>query len=102
MILTVLNATISGVCIILSASVVGVPVGIASASVTLIFSVITEIIIIKKKLSVKRNKKKRHDKILMLAKSKLNSIKTLVSQALIDIDIKNLMRLLGRNKNMRG
>ena len=48
MILTVLNATISGVCIILSASVVGVPVGIASASVTLIFSVITEIIIIKK------------------------------------------------------
>ena len=38
----------------------------------------------------------------MLAKSKLNSIKTLVSQALIDIDIKNLMRLLGRNKNMRG
>ena len=38
----------------------------------------------------------------MLAKSKLNSIKNLVSQALIDTDIKNLMRLLGRNKNMRG
>ena len=44
MILTVLNAAISGVCIILSGSVVGVPVGIASASFTLIFSVITEII----------------------------------------------------------
>ena len=28
-----------------------------------------------------------HDQILMLAKSKLNSIKTLISQALIDMDI---------------
>ena len=34
-----------------------------------------------------RNKKKKHDKILMLAKSKLNSIETLVSQALIDMEI---------------
>ena len=30
---------------------------------------------------------KKHDKILMLAKSILNSIKTLVSQALIDMEI---------------
>ena len=28
-----------------------------------------------------------HDKILMLAKSKLNSIETLISQALIDMEI---------------
>ena len=28
-----------------------------------------------------------HDKIVMLAKSKLNSIETLISQALIDMDI---------------
>ena len=32
-------------------------------------------------------KKKKHDKILMLAKSKLNSIETLISQALIDMEI---------------
>ena len=32
-------------------------------------------------------RKKKHDKILMLATSKLNSIDTLVSQALIDMDI---------------
>ena len=32
-------------------------------------------------------KKEKHDKILMLAKSKLNSIETLISQALIDMDI---------------
>ena len=38
-------------------------------------------------LNITRNKKKKHDKILMLAKSKLNSIETLISQALIDPDI---------------
>ena len=34
-----------------------------------------------------RNKKKKHDKILMLAKSKLNSIETLISPAVTDIEI---------------
>ena len=38
-------------------------------------------------LNKTRNKKKKHDKILTLAKSKLSSIETLISQALIDTDI---------------
>ena len=84
-ILLALSATSSGVCIILSASVVGAPVGIASAIVTLIFPLTTGII--KKLLSITRNKKKKHGKIFMLAKSKLDSIDTLISQALIDIEI---------------
>ena len=84
-VLIVLSAASSGVCITSCASVVGAPVGIASASFTLIFSLITGII--KKLLSITRNKKKKHDKILMLAKSKLDSIETLVSQALIDMEI---------------
>ena len=75
----------SGVCIISSASVAGAPVGIASAIFTLIFSLTTGIV--KKLLNITRKKKKKHDKILMLAKSKLNSIETLVSQALIDMEI---------------
>ena len=66
-------------------SVVGAPIGIAGASFTLIFFLTTRII--KKLLSITRNKKKKHDKILMLAKSKLNSIETLISQALIDMEI---------------
>ena len=41
----------------------------------------------KKLLSTTRNKKKKQDKILMLAKSKLNSIENLVSQALTDMEI---------------
>ena len=84
-VLIILSATSSGVSIISLTNVVGEPVGIASASFTLIFSLTTEII--KKLLSITRNKKKKHDKILMLAKSKLNSIETLVSQALIDMEI---------------
>ena len=50
-----------------------------------IFSLTTEIV--KKLLSTTRNKKKKHDKIFMLAKSKLNNIETLISQALIDMEI---------------
>ena len=81
-ILIVLSGAGSGVCIISSASVVGAPVGIASASFTLVFSLTTGII--KKLLSITRNKNKKHNKILMLAKGKLDSIETLGSQALIE------------------
>ena len=42
---------------------------------------------VKKLLDIRRKKRKKHDKILMLAKSKLNSIDALISQALIDMDI---------------
>ena len=38
-------------------------------------------------MNITRNKKKKHDKILMLARRKLNSTETLISQALIDLDI---------------
>ena len=59
-------------------SVVGGPVGIAEAIFTLSFSPTTGII--KKLLSITRKKKKKkHDKILMLAKSKLISIETFFS-----------------------
>ena len=57
----------------------------ASASLTLFFSLTTGIV--KKLLHITKTKKKKHDKILMLAKSKLNNIENLVSQALIDMEI---------------
>ena len=38
-------------------------------------------------MKVTRKKKKRHNKIVMFAKSKLDSIETLMSQTLIDLDI---------------
>ena len=84
-ILIVLSATSGGVSIVSFTTIVGAPVGIASASFTLIFSIAKGII--KILLKITRNKKKIHDKILMLAKSKLNSIEKLISKALNDMDI---------------
>ena len=84
-ILIVLSATSSGVSIISFISIIGVPAGIASASFTLIFSITAGII--KKLPSTTIKKKKKHDQILMLTKSKYNSIEALISQALNDINI---------------
>ena len=86
-VLIVLSATSGGVSIISFTSIAGAPVGIASASFTLISSLTTAIV--KKLLNITRNKKKKHDEILMQAKSKLNSIETLVSQTLIDMEIRH-------------
>ena len=72
--LIVLSATTGGVPICSFTSIFGAPVGITSASFTLIFSLTT--VITKKLLGATRKKKKKYDKILILARS-------LVSIALI-------------------
>ena len=64
-------------------STVGVQVGIASTSFIFFCNSRNN----KKSLSKTRNAKKKHDKILMLARSKLNSTEALVSQALICMEI---------------
>ena len=99
--LIALSATSSEVSIISFTSIVGEPVGIASASFTLFFSL--TIGIVKKLLNITRNKKKKRDKILMLAKSKLNSMQTLISQALIDMNIshKGFVTILKEKDNTR-
>ena len=84
-ILIILSATTGGVSIFSFTSVIGAPARIASASFTLIFSITTGIV--KKLLNITRKKKKKHDKILMLAKNKFNSIETLISQALNVMEI---------------
>ena len=80
--LIVLSGTNGGVSIISFTSIAGAPVGIISAGFTLMFSLTSGMI--KKLLNITR---KKHDKILMFAKSRLNSIDTLMSQALIYMDI---------------
>ena len=60
---------------------IGAPVGIVSVSLSLAFSIFTGIV---KKLSKTTwNKKKKHNKIVMSARSKLNSIESKISEALI-------------------
>ena len=83
--LIVLSATSGAISIISFTSVIGVPAGLESAPFNLVFSLTAGII--KKLLKVTRKKKKKHNKIFMFAKSKLNSIETVMSQALINLDI---------------
>ena len=67
------------------ASLVGIPIGITSSAIRLKICVITAGI--QKYKSKIKTKKKKHDKILSLAKSKLNSAEVLISIALIDSNI---------------
>ena len=67
------------------ATVVGIPAGIAGASSTLIFTIMTGVV--KILLNIIRKKKKKHNKIIALARSKLNIIENLISEALTDFEI---------------
>ena len=82
--LVVLSATSRGISIVAFESVIGGSVGIASASLNLIFSLTSGI---KKLLNITKKKKKKHKKIVMLARRKLSSIGTVISQALTDLEI---------------
>ena len=80
-----LSASFSSLSIASHATIVGIPVGIAVASLTLIFTVATGVV--KKLLNITRKKKKTHNKIITLARTKLNIIETLISRAVTDFDI---------------
>ena len=75
-------ASFSALSIASYAAVVGIPVGIADSSLTLIFTLRTGIN--KSLLKVTKKRKKKHNKIIALAKSQLNTIDTLLSSALND------------------
>ena len=85
--LIVLFVTTGSISIASFATVIGAPVGIVSASFSLTFSNSTGIA--KNLLKTTRNKKKKHNKIIMLARSKLNSIESKISEALTNNEIKH-------------
>ena len=82
-----LSASFGTLSIVSYASVVGIPAGIAGSSLTLIFTIGTGIS--KSLLKVTKKRKKKHNKIIALAKNKLNSIDKLLSSALNDSEISN-------------
>ena len=67
------------------ASVVGIPAGVTGASLTLVFTIGTGIS--KSLLKLTKKRKKKHNKIIVLAKNKLNTTDTLLSSALNDSEI---------------
>ena len=72
-ILIVLSATSSRVSIISFTSIAGAPVGIESASLTLIFSLTTGIV--KQLLNITRNKNKKESVTILKEKDKYEKIK---------------------------
>ena len=80
-----LSASFGTLSIASHATIAGIPVGTAGSSLTLIFTIGTSIN--KSLLQITKKRKKKHNKIIALAKSKLNMIDTLLSSALNDSKI---------------
>ena len=80
-----LSASFGTLSIASYASIVGTPAGIAGSSLTLIFTI--SMAISKSLIKVAEKRKKKHDKIIALAKSKISDIETLLSSASNDSKI---------------
>ena len=80
--LIVLSVATGSISIASFATVIGAPVRMVSASCSFAFSITTGFV--KKFLKTATSKKKKHNKIVMLARSKLNSIERKISEALIN------------------
>ena len=79
----VLSVLFGSLSIASHATVVGIPVGIAGSSLTLVFTACMGVV----KTLLSATKKKKHNKIMMRASTSLNAIETLLSSSLIDFDI---------------
>ena len=99
--LIVLSITTGSISIVSFATVIGAPIGIVSASFSLAFSISTGIV--KMLLKTTRNKKKKHNKIVMLARRKLSSIESRISEALINNEIshEDFMTIINEEKKYR-
>ena len=98
--LIVLSATTGSISIASFATVIGAPVGIVSASFSLAFSIFTRVV--KKLLRTTRNKKKKYNKIVTLARNKLNNIESKTSEALINSEIshEDFMAIINEEKKI--
>ena len=75
--LIVLSVVTGSISIASFATVIGTPVGIMSASCSLAFSITTGFV--KTFLKTTRNNKKKHNKVIMLTMSNLNSMESKIS-----------------------
>ena len=99
--LIVLSVTNSSISIGSFATVIGAPVGTVSASFSLAFSIFTGIV--KTLLKTTRKKKEKLNKFVMLARSKLKSIESKVSEALMNSEIihENFVTIINEAKISR-
>ena len=99
--LIVLSVTTGSISIVSFATVIGAPVGMTSASFSFAFLISTGIV--KKLVKTTTNKKKKHNKIVMLARSKLNGKESKISEALINnyISHEEFMTIINEEKKHR-
>ena len=96
-----LSVTTGSISIASFVTVIGAPVGIVSACFSLAFSSFTGIV--KKLLKTTRNKKKKHNKIVMLTRGKLNIIESKIYEALISSEISHeyFVTIINEEKNIK-
>ena len=96
--LIVLSVTTGSISIASFATAIGAPVAIIRASFSLAFSI--SVGIIKKLLKTTRNKNAKNNKVVMLARSKSNSIESKISEALINSEIshEDFMTIINEEK----
>ena len=97
----VLSVATGSISIASFATAIGAPAGMIRARCGLTFSVTSGFV--KKFLKTTRNKKKKHNKIFMLARSKLNSMESKISEALINNEIsqEDFMTIANEEKKYR-
>ena len=98
--LIALSVTTGSISIASFATVIGVPVGMMSATCSLAFSITTGIV---KKLLLKQEIRRKNNEIVMLARSKLNGIESKISEALINNEIshEDFMTIINEEKKYR-
>ena len=98
--LIVLSVTTGSISVASFATIIGAPAGIVRASFSLTFSMF--IGVVKKLLITTINKKKKHNKIVMLARSKLSSIESEISETLMNSGIshKDFMTIINEEKKI--
>ena len=96
-----LSATSRRISIASFATIIRAPVGIASTSLSLTFSLSTGLV--NKLLKIIRMKKKKHNKTVVSARSKLNSIESKIFNALMNNQISHndFMTIINEEKNYR-
>ena len=97
--LIVLSVTTGSISIASFATVIGAPVEMMSASCSLAFSISTGFV--KKLLKTIINKKEKHNKIVILAKNKLNSTESKISEALVNNEISHEDFMITINKEKK-
>ena len=98
----IVSSTISGSITVASfATVIGIPIGTAGASLSPTFSLCRGLV--KKFLNATRNKKKEHNKIVMLDRSKLNSLESKISEPLMNMQVshEDFMTIINEERNYR-